>query len=403
MGPRLFGFTKGETTYSFRLIPIGGYCAMEGEDEDSDNPRAFNNAKIWKRMIIIIAGATMNILLGLVLMFVTLIPKDSFVDTEISTMSTLSFSSVTGLQAGDKIVKINGYDIFGYTDLSFALATLPLSDVDGGDLSVYKEDCLTDLYNYALRHQDMITTQQIANSINSMLIEMQPELKTAKDQNEAYQIFCSYFDRINTVLGVEAEGYPEIEFKENRQRFRTDMTVVRDGRRVELKDVDFITLKGSDGADPQISLDFYLLPIEKNFGTMIGQTFVETGANLRMIWTSLGGLVTGRFSFNQMSGPIGIASAITQVASETLSTSGFGSAVMSIIYVMMIISVNLGIINMLPFPALDGGRFLLLLIEAIFKKPIPRKAEKYINAVGLVLLLGLSVVVAVNDIIKLVS
>ena len=74
MGPKLFGFTRGETTYSFRLFPIGGYCAMEGEDEESDNPRAFNNVKIWKRMIIVVAGAFMNIVLGLILMLINLIP-----------------------------------------------------------------------------------------------------------------------------------------------------------------------------------------------------------------------------------------------------------------------------------------------------------------------------------------
>lgn len=401
MGPRLFGFTKGDTTYSFRLFPIGGYCAMEGEDEDSENPRAFNNAKIWKRMIIIIAGAVMNILLGLVLMFITLIPKENFASTEISQSGTISFSSITGLQTGDKLVKINGYDILTYTDLSFALYTLPVTEVDGNELSIYKEDCLFDLYAYA--RDQKIETQEIAAAANAMLIRMQPELREASDKDAAYQVFCRYYDELNTLLGIESEEYPEITYIEKRMRYRTDMTVERNGERVELKDIDFLTTKSSEDGDPQMNIDFYVLPIDKNFGTMITQTFAETGANIRMVWGSLAGLVTGKFSINEMSGPIGIASAITTVASESLATSGFGSAVMSIVYVMMIITVNLGIINMLPFPALDGGRFLMLLIEAIFKKPVPRKTERIINAVGLILLLGLSAVIAVKDIIQLIA
>ena len=109
MGPRLFGFKKGETEYTFRLFPIGGYCAMEGEDEDSDEPRAFNNAKIWKRMIIIIAGAVMNILLGFILMFAYTVQADSYASTTVSQFAPSSYSANCGLQAGDKIVEINGY------------------------------------------------------------------------------------------------------------------------------------------------------------------------------------------------------------------------------------------------------------------------------------------------------
>ena len=156
-------------------------------------------------------------------------------------------------------------------------------------------------------------------------------------------------------------------------------------------------------ATPKLQIDFYAAPIEKNFGTVIQQTLLNTVSNVRMVWGSLIGLIKGQFSLNDMSGPVGIASAITQVAGESLKTDGFGAAVNSIVYVMMVIAINLGIVNMLPFPALDGGRFLMLLIEWIFRKPVPRKVESVINAVGLVLLLGLSAVIAVKDVWKLFS
>jgi regulator of sigma E protease len=182
------------------------------------------------------------------------------------------------------------------------------------------------------------------------------------------------------------------------------MTVIRDGAKTELKDVDLLTLKKSaDDDTPQLKIDFYIEPIEKNFGSVIQQTFASTVSVVRMVWGSLIGLIKGQFSLNDMSGPVGIASAITEVAGESLRTSGFLSAVGSIVYVMMVITINLGVVNMLPFPALDGGRFLMLLIEWIFRKPVPRKVENIINTVGLVLLLGLSVFIAFQDVWKIFS
>ena len=402
MGKKLFSFTKGETTYSLRLFPIGGFCAMEGEDEDSENPRAFNNAKIWKRMIIIVAGAVMNILLGIVLMFITMVAKDSFVSTQVSVASPCSFSAVTGLEAGDKIVSINGYAVNTSTDFSFALFTLPVSEVDGSELAIYKEDCVFDLYIYAVSNLPENSPSELENTLIDKMLKAEAELRDCADKDACYEVFCKYYDDFSELLGKEVGEYPEIEYRETRQRFRTDMVVIRDGERVELKDVDLLTTKNTENGDPQMNIDFYVQPIEKTFGAVISQTFNETLSTVRMVWGSVVGLVTGKFSLNDMSGPIGIASAITDVASESLKTSGFGSAVSSIVYIMMIITINLGVINMLPFPALDGGRFLMLLIEAIFHKPIPRRVEAIINTVGLVLLLGLSAVIAVKDVIKII-
>ena len=116
-----------------------------------------------------------------------------------------------------------------------------------------------------------------------------------------------------------------------------------------------------------------------------------------MVWASLAGLVTGQFGFNEVSGPVGITNAITQVAAEGLEKS-FLDAVNNIILVMVIITVNLGIFNMLPFPALDGGRFVLLLIEGIFRKPIPRKIEAAINGAGLAILFLFMILVTFKDI-----
>lgn len=405
MGPKILSFTKGETTYSLRLFPIGGFCAMEGEDEDSENPRAFNNAKIWKRMIVIVAGAFMNIVLGLVLMLITLLPQEQFPSTTVSEFSASSFTAVTGLQPGDKITKINNYAVNTSTDFSFALFTLPVSEVDGHELSIYKEDCAFDLYVRATELVDEDSTEEQNRALIASIQEAQAKLSKAQSKEEAYKIFSEYYNSLADIVGKEhAEKIPEIEEKDTRQRFRTNMTVERDGEKLELQNVDLLTLKKSaDDDTPQLQIDFYIKPIEKNFGTVIQQTFANTISVVRMVWGSLIGLIKGQFSLNDMSGPVGIASAITKVAGESLRTSGFGSAVSSIVYVMMVITINLGIVNMLPFPALDGGRFLMLLIEWIFRKPVPRKVESIINTVGLVLLLGLSVFIAFQDVWKLFS
>ena len=405
MGPKLISFTRGETTYSLRLFPIGGFCAMEGEDEESENPRSFNNVKIWKRMIIIVAGAVMNILLGLVMMLITLLPQENFASTTVSQFSVSSFSAVSGLQPGDKIVEINDYAVNTSTDFSFALFTLPVSEVDGSELSIYKEDCAFDLYVRATELVDENTTDEQNSAMVKSIQTAQSKIAAADSKEAAYALFSEYYNILADDVGKEhSDTIPAIEEKATRQRYRTDMKVVRDGEKVELKDVDLLTLrKSADDDTPQLQIDFYIEPLEKTFGTVIEQTFASTVSVVRMVWGSLIGLLKGQFSLNDMSGPVGIASAITEVAGESLRTSGFGSAVSSIVYIMMVITINLGVVNMLPFPALDGGRFLMLLIEWIFRKPVPRKVERVINAVGLVLLLGLSAVIAVKDVWKLIS
>ena len=397
MGPKLFSFTKGDTTYSLRLLPIGGYCAMEGEDEDSENPRAFNNAKIWKRMIIVVAGAVMNILFGLVLMMITLLPMEQFNSTTVSAFAPCTFTASTGLKEGDTIVELNDYKINSSTDFSFAMYTMPLVEVDGTTFEIYKEDCLFSLQSHCATISSQLNDEQF-NALYELWQEGSKAVLATSEKTQAYSTMCEYIDKINEAVSLKkVDSYPEIEEKATRQRFRTDVTVIRDDKEMILKDVDFFTYRDAETKEPTISIDFYVEPIEKSFTTLLKQTFTQTVSVVRMVWGSLVGMVTGQFGINDVSGPVGLASAITDVASKSLKT-GFMDAVMSIVYVMMVITVNLGVVNMLPFPALDGGRFVMLLIEAIFRKPVPRKVEGIINGVGLVLLLMLMAVITFKDI-----
>lgn len=404
MGPKIFSFGKGETKYSMRIFPIGGFCAMEGEDEESPEPRAFNNAKVWKRMIVVIAGAVMNIILGFVLMFVVVVQQDSYSSTEVQSFPATSFSSCTGLQSGDVIKEINGYGISTSMDFNYPISTAELKTVDGSTLEIYKEDCGNNLYNMAVSlvqdKNNKLSDEQVSK-VNELLSKSTNQIVKAKSKEDAYSVYENYYKEINNACGIKNYKVEKIVEKETRKRYTADILVERNGEEKLLKNVQFFTYTTKDNSDPQVSIDFYVKPIEKTFGSVISQTFKQTISTCKMIYASLGGLLTGKFGLKDMSGPIGIASAVTTVASESLS-SGFMSAVNSIIYVMMIITVNLGLFNMLPFPALDGGRFVFLIIEAIRGKSVPRKVEAIVNGIGMGLLILLMILITANDIFKLI-
>lgn len=307
MGPKLFGFTKGETLYSLRLLPIGGYCKMEGEDEESDSPRAFGNAKVWQKMLIVVAGAVMNVLLGLVLMCILVVQEPYYASTTIESFHENSRSATQGLEVGDRLVSLDGYKINTSRDFSYSLGTM--------------------------------------------------------------------------------------------KTYSPNIKVERNGEIVDLGNVTFDTTTDSTGRT-YIALDFYVVPIERSFTSVISQTFQQTYSVVRMIWASLVGLVTGQFTMNDVSGPIGAASAITEATSMGLEVN-FVAGLNNLLFMLMVISVNLGIFNMLPVPALDGGRFFFLIIEAIRRKPIPPKYEGLVHTIGFVILILFMIIVSLNDIVRL--
>ncbi len=279
---------------------------MEGEDENSDDERAFGNKKVWQRMLIVVAGAVMNILFGLVLMMITLAPNKYFASTTIAVFADNATSSQQ-LQVGDDIRSINGYKIDTITDLSFALATS----------------------------------------------------------------------------------------KSN----KLDMTVSRNG---EIKNYTGVTLPTVKKNDKEIiQLDFKVAAIDNNIGTLLSQTFKSTWSTVKMVWASLIGLIRGQFSLNEVSGPVGMTSAISQATASGLESS-FTDGLMNLIYVMMIITVNLGVVNLLPLPALDGGRLVFLIIEAIRRKPIKPEHEGYVHAAGMILLFAFMIIITIKDVIQLI-
>ncbi len=310
MGPAIWKKQKGETLYSLRCIPIGGYCAMEGEDGDSDNPRAFTNAKAWKRIIILVAGAAMNLLIGFLMtvIFVACYYGESDVlpTKEIAAIENgRPFAEV--LQVGDEFYEINGRRVYVASDITMLL------------------------------------------------------------------------DR-------EADGVHEI-------------TVIRDGEKVELKNVEMKRdLETEEGKKYGFS---YTLD-ECTFGGVLAYSLNQSVDFGRLVWMSLGDLFSGRASVNDMGGPVMIVETVAQagVQSETV-----GLGVLKVIYFFAFIAINLAVMNLLPIPALDGGRVVCLLVTAVAEKILRRKIdpkyEGYLHAGFMILLLALMAFITFKDVIGL--
>ncbi|MBQ1814908.1 MAG: site-2 protease family protein, partial [Ruminococcus sp.] len=280
MGPKLFGFKKGETQYSLRLFPIGGYCAMEGEDADSPEPRAFNNAKIWKRMIIIIAGATMNILLGFIMMFAYTVQMDVYSSTTVSGFEPNSFSLNCGLKPGDKILDVNGYSILNARDLQFAIATLTPKQLDGHSLEIYRQDCSREAcmvyQNLAQKYSpDQDTNQEMLSALTSASYK----IAEAESKEAAYSLMKQAIDDLYSKIADaknEKYEYPEITESDERWRFCADMTVERGDEKQKLEQVQFYTYYKSqedkENNKMSVAFDFYVEPVEKTFGSVMHET-----------------------------------------------------------------------------------------------------------------------------------
>lgn len=322
MGPAVWHRKKGETAYSFRILPIGGYCAMEGEDGDTGNARAFTRQGFWKKFVILAAGAFMNFLTGLLIVAILFSSAGTFfVDGITGLAPEVSRTGENGLQAGDQIYKINGWRTYFSGDA---------------------------------------------------------------------QMFLSY-------SGDTA-----------------DIEVVRNGRRILVENVARQTCTDQQG-EPYQGFGLYVgrLSVPATVSNRIRYTWYQTMDFVQLVWFSLGQLVTGGAGLNDLSGPVGIVTTIKDVGTEAQETAeqndqnGLLAAAESIAYFAALIAVNLAVMNLLPLPALDGGRIFFLLVDAVsmalFKRKVPEKYQAAINTAGFVLLMGFMLLVTFHDVFKLVK
>ena len=309
MGPAIWKKQIGETLYSIRCIPIGGYCAMEGEDADTDSPRSFQKAAWWKRMIITVAGSFMNFVAGILIMLIVFAPAQQFVVPVIDHFE--EFATVDdgdGLKAGDRFLEVDGEKIYVQSDFGLILSLNP------GEVH--------------------------------------------------------------------------------------DLVVERDGQKVYLDDLRMEKHEVTDEkGNKQMLYGFSFSVEDATLSSKLEYAWLSCVNTVRTVRLSLQMLFTGQASFSDVSGPVGIVSQMNEVANASAT---WVDALLNMLYFGGFIAINLAVMNLLPIPALDGGRLLALLlttgIEAVTKKKIDPKYEGYIHGVGMVLLLALMAVIMFKDI-----
>ena len=318
MGPTLWKRQGKETLYSLRLFPIGGYCAMEGEDESSSDPRAFTNASLPKRLITLAAGSFMNFLLGFVIVLFLMSAAGEFQSPVVTGfMEGCPYEGEYGFQVGDEIYKVNGERT--YTPANF-LTYVTRTDGDG----------------------------------------------------------------------------------------LVDLVLLREGRKVTLDNYPLVPAVETPRADGTVELKygFYFTDYETGPLAALKYAWFESLDFVRMVRVGLTDLVTGRAGLTDLTGVVGIVGVISEVGQEAQSKSGANVALQVVLELVAFIAVNLAVVNLLPLPALDGGRvvglLLTCLIEAVTRRKVNPKVEGYIHYAGLLLLLGLMLVVTFNDIVRLV-
>ncbi len=340
-GPAIFKKQKGETLYAVRAVPLGGFCKFEGEEETSDDPRAFSNQAVWKRILVVVAGGISNVILGFIL-FLIILPSTSPVSTNvIERVVPHSYLEQMNVETGDKIVEINGKKVNFYNDIA-----------------LYTQDFTKDT-----SVEIKIKRDGKKSSLNFKPTEQKIDIKyTDKD--------IEYISTIN--------GYSETEHIEYSDEYPKDESKVG----TEENSVRYIL-----GFTPK-SEDITVLNVW-------GQAWNNTRFVVKLVYQSLWDLVTGKAGMEQMSGPVGIVKEVNTAVNQ-------GSrSWLYVLNLIALITINLGVFNLLPFPALDGGRLFFMLIELIRRKPIPPEKEGTIHAIGMLLLLLLVVFVSYHDIIKL--
>ena len=322
MGPKLFTKVSKRTgiAYSLRALPIGGFVSMVGEDEESDDPDAFHKKPVWQRIIITVAGASMNVLIGVLVMSFLVMSQDMLPSTTIAKFRE----------------------------------PVPVEEVQTEEAGTAGETAPA----------EVLSSETYGLQVGDTILKVGPARVHIANE---------------LVYEVMRRGWEPL-----------DITILRDGETMVIPQVHFPIFYESGSIFGEV--DFYVLGEEVNPASVLKHSYFRAVSTIKMIWESLYDMITGRYGVESVSGPVGGTDALGEAASEGAE---------DLIYLAVVISMNLGIMNLLPFPALDGGRLLFQLIELVRRKPIPREIEGMVHFAGLVLLMILFVVITFKDIMNL--
>ncbi len=370
-GPKVFSKVKGETEYTLRLIPFGGFVQMEGEETRSDDVNAFNNKPVWQRMLVVLAGPFVNILFALLVYSIVVASQNVYQIAKIATLEENEPAYAYGFRSGDEILKVNGEKTV------FAL-----------DVEDFIADTKNDDFTFTVKRLDQtveipvklpVTKRGllgVAFSGDRQVIYIQSNLPVASSG-------LKNNDVVIAINGVTVYDTDEI-IETIRQMPEQDVAIT------VLRDMQTYTFQtktvASEGRFLGLHYEIVSVPFLKNIAYALHDTNWYLFANLK----AYGQLFLGKTKDVEVMGVVGIADEITKT-----------SFISEFFYLMCAISLSLGIFNLLPIPALDGGRGLLLILEAIRRKPLPEKVEQYAIGISFLLIMLFAIVVTFFDVSKL--
>ena len=386
MGPRLLSKVIGETRYSLKLFPIGGSCMMVGEDDDDDSQGSFNRASVWARISVVAAGPIFNFILAFIFaMIIT-----SVIGYDPSTVLQVEEGSPAqkaGLQEGDVITEFQGRHISIGRDLELYMTLHGLQDENV--TLTYERDGEEHEISYTADSQ---TSYLLGFYYN--ITEGEPEVTQVMLDGSMMEAGVQAGDIIREINGVKISTGQDIQDYIAANPLDGSEITLGIERNGDIRQIS-ITPKMTKQVDSGFVYNLYR---EKtNFPGVIKYSAVEVRYWITSTIESLVMLVKGQFTVNDLSGPVGIINVIGD-SYEEAKTEGTVMVWMQMLYWAILLSANLGVMNLLPIPALDGGRLVFLIIEAIRRKKINPNVEGMIHFAGFVLLMVLMVFVMFNDI-----
>ena len=389
MGPRLFSTVKNGTRYSVKLFPLGGSCAMMGEDMEDEAPGTFNGAPVWGRIATVAAGPVFNFILAFVLtmIIVSLVGYDP---AEVTTVEEGSTVAEAGLQEGDIIKEYQGYQIDLSRDLYLYMYLNKPQENETVHMTVEREGKDVELsfkpdvqVRYLLGFNRKSTDSlEVASLIPGMGLS-----ETGVESG----------DVITSINGVRIEdGDDYIAYLADHPLTEKKVTITYERNGLEYT----AEVTPSESRTAVLSFSYNLGYTKAHGAAVLKYGALEVKYLIRSTLLSLKELLTGGLSMKDLSGPVGVVDAIGSTY-EASKSEGMLTILVNMLYMAALLSANLGVMNLLPLPALDGGRLVFLVIEAIRRKPVNRQVEGMIHFAGLMALMLLMVVVMYNDILRI--
>jgi regulator of sigma E protease len=390
-GPRIFHIKKGETEYALRLIPFGGACIMLGDammemgDEENkyDESRALSAKSVWARIAIIVAGPFFNFIIAFI--FAVIIIASVGIDPcTVDVVEEGSPAYEAGLQVGDLITSINGDNMAFSKEYSF------YTYYHGSETMniTYKRD--------GVKYTATVTPQYRTSNVYriGVVVSDNVNITTVTDDSPAKEAGVKVGDIILTVNGQKLSDTLRI----------SDIIAASGGEAVEMvvkrgdKEVTLnVTPAMTEVKEYYTGFDSYGYRVKKNPAATIGYAFKEVGYWIEIVLKSVGMMFTGQVSINDLSGPVGVVDSVNTVVEQS-KPEGTWMVCLNLFNYIVMLSANLGVMNLLPLPALDGGKLLFLVIEALRGKPVKAEHEGMVHFIGMVLLMFLMVYIMFKDI-----